>query len=157
MNPSWRIRPLQLSDIEAILAIQSASPEAAQWGAADYRRICAGEGTGVVVEAQARLAEGQGSVTGFLIGRAVSDEFEILNMAVRPENRREEAGSWLLAEAVEKARAAGAKTIFLEVRESNQGARAFYERHGFCVAGRRPQYYTSPAEDALVLSRTLRT
>jgi ribosomal-protein-alanine N-acetyltransferase len=57
--------------------------------------------------------------------------------------------------AVEAAAAAGARRAFLEVRESNAGARAFYSKMGFVEAGRRKNYYREPAEDALLLSRTL--
>jgi len=49
------------------------------------------------------------------------------------------------------ARAVGARRATLEVRESNAGARRLYERLGFYVGGRRPGYYTSPVEDALIL------
>ena len=148
MTSPWRIRPLEPRDIETVLAIQAASPETAQWSAADYQKVCAGNGYGVVAEEQGRIA-------GFLVGRTNLDEFEILNTAVRPEDRRCRAGSLLLADALEKARAAGAKAAFLEVRESNHAARAFYEHHGFRLAGRRPRYYANPVEDALVLSRPL--
>ena len=146
MTSSCRIRPLDRCDIGTILAIQVASSETAQWSAADYEKICAGSGYGVVAEEQGRIA-------GFLVGRTNLDEFEILNAAVRPENRRTGIGSLLLADALEKGRAAGAKAAFLEVRESNHAARAFYEHHGFRLAGRRPRYYANPVEDALVLSR----
>jgi len=49
----------------------------------------------------------------------------------------------------EVARAERAEAIFLEVRESNQAARAFYERHGFQPSGRRARYYSQPNEDAI--------
>jgi ribosomal-protein-alanine N-acetyltransferase len=45
--------------------------------------------------------------------------------------------------------------VFLEVRESNGGARALYASRGFEVAGRRAKYYRKPVEDALVLRREL--
>jgi ribosomal-protein-alanine N-acetyltransferase len=41
----------------------------------------------------------------------------------------------------------------LEVRRSNDPARALYERFGFSVAGVRANYYSKPVEDALVLWR----
>ena len=148
MTSSCRIRPLDPRDIQTVLAIQAASPEAAGWSAGDYQKICAANGYGVVAEEQGRIA-------GFLVARTNLDEFEILNAAVRPENRRTGIGSLLLADALEKARAAGAKAAFLEVRESNHAARAFYEHLGFRLGGRRPRYYANPVEDALILSRPL--
>ena len=49
------------------------------------------------------------------------------------------------------ARAAGCRAVLLEVRASNDAARALYTRHGFTTAGRRRRYYTAPVEDALVM------
>ena len=48
------------------------------------------------------------------------------------------------------ARARGAKAVFLEVRESNQAARALYEKWAFLESGRRRRYYQEPDEDAIL-------
>ena len=48
--------------------------------------------------------------------------------------------------------ARGARTVWLEVRPSNQAARALYRAVGFAAAGVRRGYYRRPPEDALVLS-----
>jgi len=45
----------------------------------------------------------------------------------------------------------GARRVLLEVRESNQVARAFYDRWGFKASGRRRRYYRDPVEDAILL------
>jgi ribosomal-protein-alanine N-acetyltransferase len=55
---------------------------------------------------------------------------------------------------VEGAISRGVRRVFLEVRESNGGARAFYSGLGFAQQGRRRKYYQDPVEDALLLSRT---
>jgi len=44
----------------------------------------------------------------------------------------------------------GTKSIFLEVRKSNQAARAFYEKWGFIQTGYRSRYYRDPLEDAVL-------
>ena len=62
-------------------------------------------------------------------------------------------GSAVLRHVLEKARQLGATRATLEVRASNEGARRLYERLGFSVAGVRPNYYSSPVEDALILWR----
>jgi ribosomal-protein-alanine N-acetyltransferase len=41
--------------------------------------------------------------------------------------------------------------LFLEVRTSNDAARALYASRGFVPVGRRRAYYRDPLEDALVL------
>jgi ribosomal-protein-alanine N-acetyltransferase len=53
----------------------------------------------------------------------------------------------VLAEAV----AAGLTRATLEVRRSNDAALRLYQRFGFAIEGIRPDYYTQPVEDALVL------
>lgn len=142
------VRRLSAADIEAVLAIQGPCREASQWSRDGYARAAAGEFPAWVATIDACVA-------GFLVIRAAADEVEILNLAVEAPSRRQGVASQLLAAAVEASRAAGAKRAFLEVRESNAGAIAFYQRHAFALAGRRPRYYSNPPEDALVLRRSL--
>ena len=49
----------------------------------------------------------------------------------------------------------GSRCLTLEVRASNVPAIALYEKLGFSQAGRRPNYYRNPREDALILRKTL--
>lgn len=134
--------------MEAVLAIQAACPEIAQWTAWDYDRVARGEMAGwVAVEGPA--------VTGFLVARRLSSELEILNFAVQADSRRCGIGAALLVAALQWAQTFRATHAILEVRASNLAALRFYERHKFEVAGRRPRYYTAPVEDALLLTATL--
>jgi ribosomal-protein-alanine N-acetyltransferase len=95
-----------------------------------------------------RVAVRHGIVAGFLVSRqTVPGEREILNLAVDREHRR--AG---VATALLKAEIASAPgDYFLEVRESNRGARELYHRLGFRDDGRRPNYYDEPTETAVVM------
>jgi ribosomal-protein-alanine N-acetyltransferase len=103
----------------------------------------------------ALVAERDDDVGGYLIGRAVAEEAEILNLAVMPEERRHGLGSRLLEAGLSALAAAGAQRVWLEVRESNAAAQALYQRRGFTAAGRRARYYKNPVEDALVLRMPL--
>jgi ribosomal-protein-alanine N-acetyltransferase len=76
----------------------------------------------------------------------------VQNLAVVSAKRRRGVASILLTVALERLSAAGARSVWLEVRESNQEAIAFYERHGFRRADRRPGYYSSPPDAALILT-----
>ncbi len=143
------IRALQSRDVEAILAIQTACPEIAQWTAWDYDRVARGEMAGWI-------AENGAEVTGFVVARRLSNDLEILNFAVELNSRREGIGAALLGEALQWAQTFQATSAMLEVRASNLAALRFYERHKFEVVGRRPRYYTAPVEDALLLTATLR-
>ena len=82
---------------------------------------------------------------------AVLDEAEVLNLAVSPSCRGLGVGGMLLDAALSEAAAAGATSVFLEVRESNVAARALYASRGFTEISRRSRYYRKPVEDALVL------
>ena len=47
----------------------------------------------------------------------------------------------------------GRGDVFLEVRVSNHGAKALYQRLGFAENGVRRDYYDNPVEDAIVMRR----
>lgn len=142
------IRKLAASDVPAVMTILQASPAAAAWSRESLLQL-------EPVASSAWVAERDGIVTGFLIGRSAADEFEILNMAVSGAHRRRGIGSKLLECALEFSRQAGIARVYLEVRASNGPAIALYKRHGFTECGRRSQYYRDPVEDAILLSLCL--
>jgi [ribosomal protein S18]-alanine N-acetyltransferase len=149
-SAGFTIRVLEPRDTEAVLSIQAASPEIAQWSLWDYDRVARGEMAGWA-------AEVEGQVAGFLVARRIGTDLEILNFAVRPSERRHGIGGSLLEAAISWAKTYNAEKALLEVRASNLAALRFYERHNFEVAGRRPRYYTAPVEDALLLTASLRS
>jgi [ribosomal protein S18]-alanine N-acetyltransferase len=92
-------------------------------------------------------------VIGFCAFWLVFEEIHINNLAVRPRFRGAGIGTRLLRRVLTEARRLGARRATLEVRASNTGARRLYERMGFYVAATRPNYYSNPVEDALILWR----
>jgi len=138
-----KLHPLRKSDLDTVLAIQSASPEAAQWSREQYETsLSDDEHSGGLV------AELDDSLVGFLLYRSNGPgEAEIMNLAVHPLARQRGIAASLL-DALRR-QLAGA--IFLEVRASNRAARALYERSGFVLVGRRTNYYRDPVDDALVM------
>lgn len=84
-------------------------------------------------------------------------EGHLLNLSVAAAHQRRGHGASLLAEAMRLARKGGAHDLFLEVRPTNAGAKALYERFGFRQVAVRPSYYPAHGgrEDALVLTRAL--
>jgi len=140
---------MESRDVDAVVAIQSASSEIAQWGAADYDLAHRPTTFGWVAEQEQR-------VIGFLVVRQALDEIEILNIAVLPGLRRQGIGTQLLSTALKDASHRGAMDAYLEVRASNSRAIEFYKHHGFRMLDRRAEYYASPCEDALVLALHLK-
>lgn len=78
------------------------------------------------------------------------DELEILNLAVRPEERRKGFGRRILGMALQVARKMGMQKVLLEVRVGNHAAIGLYQDSGFRQVGVRPCYYTDTGEDALI-------
>ena len=127
------------------MELERESPTAAHWSPTHYEAI-------ITVPAGLRLLlviEDQ-HVEGFLIARNIAREWEIENILVAIAFQRRGFASQLLRTLLDIARGNGAQSVFLEVRESNQAARAFYEKLGFCQAGRRSRYYRDPVEDAVL-------
>lgn len=91
---------------------------------------------------------------------AAVGESHVLTLCVHPDSRRNAYGRRMLQHLLAQARNLGADTCFLEVRPSNEAARALYYSMGFVQVGERRHYYPSETgssfrEDALILSLTL--
>jgi len=85
----------------------------------------------------------------------VLDEGHITNIAVHPEFRRCGAGSMLLNELLKEAGLRGIKALTLEVRKSNEAAKALYRKYGFEEKGFRKAYYADNNEDAIIMWKRL--
>jgi len=97
------------------------------------------------------VGENGATPLGYIVGRAVIDQGEILNLGVTLSARRRGIGTALVRRLLEDFGRRGVVSAFLEVRESNLPAQQLYESFGFAAVGRRPRYYQRPMEDAVVL------
>ena len=93
------------------------------------------------------------TVAGYVGSQSVMDEADMMNIAVSPDYRRQGIGQALVERLVTELSAVGVRCLALEVRLSNEPAKALYEKLGFALAGRRPNYYRNPKEDALILRK----
>lgn len=133
-------------DLDAIYTLLTMCPGAAIWSKTGLEEICARYPSHSLV---ARDGE---EILGFIAGRTVADEGEILNLAVQPCYRRRGVGKALAEGLLKGFSQAGVARVFLEVRESNRGALAFYFKLGFQPVGRREGYYHQPDEAAVILA-----
>lgn len=101
--------------------------------------------------AVALVAEDELGISGYVLGRVVVDQAEVLSIATAARRRRQGIGGALLGAALAAMAERGATAVWLEVRLSNVVARAMYAGAGFFAAGLRRGYYRQPPEDALVL------
>ena len=94
---------------------------------------------------------------GYFILLVAAGEGHLLNLSVASARQRAGHGSALLKDAMRLARNRGAQHLFLEVRPSNEGAKALYDRFGFRQVAVRRGYYPAHGgrEDALVLTLAL--
>lgn len=90
-------------------------------------------------------------ISGYMSVIATKYVFEIINIAVKREQRNHGFGYMLIEKAKELAREISADTIYLEVRKSNEPAKNLYLKAGFISDGERKGYYAD-GEDALLLS-----
>jgi ribosomal-protein-alanine N-acetyltransferase len=148
-----RVRRADAADIPLMMELESNSPAAAHWSRPQYEGLFLETGNRERAECLAWIAEDESEapeVFAFLVAHRVDSEWELENMAVAGSSRRRGVGTRLLGEFVAHARAQQGSGILLEVRESNQSARAFYGKAGFEETGFRKSYYSNPTEDAIL-------
>lgn len=143
----WRVdRVRETEDLAAVLELQTTSftnpwtAEALRW-----------ELEHSPVSRLYVLRDEEGVPLAFCACWLLVDELHINSLAVAPGRRRAGIATGLMREVLRAAREEGAARATLEVRRSNEAARGLYERLGFVVEAIRPDYYTNPREDALIL------
>ncbi len=152
--PSITVRaagPLDVSVISAMHADCFTDGLGGQaWDQAAIAKVLAMPGAYglLAVEAVSDMSGDWVPPAGFVLGRAVSGECEILSLGVPRCWRRRGLGRVLLRAAVERACETGARRAFLAVAEDNAAARGLYLAEGFAVVARRPAYYRRPAGQA---------
>ena len=101
------------------------------------------------------VAEKIGKIIGYCIVYTADDEADIARIAVLKESRRFGVASELIHALDVICWENQIQIIMLDVRVSNDEARAFYEKHGFTQDGIRENYYKNPIEDAILMSRAV--
>ena len=146
------VQLLSAADIEAVIEIERLS-NSHPWTERNFHDALA---SGYLC----LVARDHGAVSGFAVARLLGDEAELLLIAVTPEMRRQSVALLLWIELAERLQASGARTVHLEVRESNLTAQAYYRSRGFTQSGVRPKYYPNGAheserEDAVLMKVSL--
>ena len=95
---------------------------------------------------------------GFLIGRVIDQDAEILNVIIHSDYRRLGTASKLIGIFEKEAKDAGSLRWFLEVAESNSAAKKLYSALGYLKVGQRNNYYKfvdGRKDDAAILSKEI--
>jgi ribosomal-protein-alanine N-acetyltransferase len=98
------------------------------------------------------VAEVDEKIVGMIVVWLIVDEAHVATIATHPDFRRKGIAKRLLAHALRKLIEQGARSSFLEVRESNLAAQELYRKFGYEETGRRPHYYKDNDEDAILMN-----
>jgi len=118
------------------------------WSEAVFKEFLGRNGSVVLAAAS------EGTVVGYVTGAYVLDQADIYNIAVTADCRRKGVGDALLWEFFASL-PADVKTVGLEVRESNGAAISMYKKNGFETVGMRKNFYSSPRENAVLMTKQL--
>ena len=93
-------------------------------------------------------------IVGFCIASEVLDECHLQNISVKKDFRHKGVGRYMFSILFQRSKLFDIKNTFLEVRESNLGARNFYDKLGFREITKRADYYeTGNGREAAVILR----
>ena len=140
------IRPMEEGDISAVAALEKAC-FSDPWSENSVRSELSNPLSLWLV------AEKGGALAGYIGSQSVLDAADMMNVAVALDARRGGIAEALIGSLIAQLDANGVRSLSLEVRVSNDAARALYEKLGFSEVGRRKNYYAKPKEDALILRK----
>ena len=146
----YEIVPMDRSHVPQVAALEKAC-FSAPWSEASLANVLFDpQASFIVAEAE------DGCILGYAGLHVIVDEGYIDNIAVEEDARGHGVGSALL-DVFCRFGQAHLAFLTLEVRESNEAAIGLYQKYGFEEVGRRKDYYQSPKEDALLMTRKFST
>ena len=137
------MRPMRLSDMSAVCAMERATFRA-PWSPSAYSRALADAHHSFFV------AEIEGALVGYAGLWVEGNQAHIAKVAVHEDCRRRGVGTSLLQHLLDHARRLGLAQAYLEVRRGNLAAQTLYRRLGFRFERVQVGAYPDDGEDALV-------
>jgi ribosomal-protein-alanine acetyltransferase len=150
-NESFKIEKTSAENIPALVQIEIEN-NLSSWGEKGFENEIKNSNSVLLV----CLEKKSKKTLGFILARLITPEFEILNIAVLNEHKRQGIGGALLQSVIDIAVKNECSDCWLEMRETNFRARGFYQKFGFIEAGKRKNYYTNPREDAILFKLNLK-
>lgn len=141
------LRPMRLTDLPAVMALEEELFAPDTWTAAMYRDELAQTDTRHYL-----VAEDDGAVVGYAGLIAYDDEAHVATIGVTAARQGRGIGAQLLDALLTEADRRS-PVVLLEVRADNEHAQELYRRRGFAEIGRRRGYYQPSGEDAVVMKR----
>ena len=150
-DPEWIVSPMTADDLSAVHNIEQQTPSPWSMGQLEGDFF-----TTTGLQLVCRLVE-NGRTCGFIIGRTVADEAEILKIATDRDYRRRGVAKQLIRAFLSQLKERGIKSCHLELRAANLPARRLYEKFDFLVTGSRKNYYSEPNDNAVCMSLNIQT
>lgn len=150
LAPRLQRRAMTVRDLDAVAAVE-ASAYSFPWSRGNFTDSLA---SGYLAEVLVGAQEG---VVGYFIAMAGVDELHLLNITIAPPWQGLGLGRELLQAVAQHGRDLGLASLWLEVRQGNERARALYRGLGYAEVGLRRAYYPAAGrrEDAVVMSLVL--
>ena len=131
-------------DLDTIVEIESSSMSC-PWSRDSYKEAMDSDHAFIMVATESD------SCVGFAVFYLTVPESELPDIVVAESHRDKGVGKALLDASLRELTSRGVDTVFLEVRVSNERAKALYEKVGFEEIGRRKYFYSDPVEDAICM------
>ena len=144
MNPT--IRKMTVADIPAVVNLDQQS-FSLPWPERSFRFELTDNPA-----SRCWVADMNGQIIGMIVVWLIVEEAHVATVATHPDYRRQGIGTRLLSHALLSLLQEGARSSFLEVRESNLAAQEMYRKFGYSASGRRRRYYRDNDEDAILMS-----
>lgn len=144
------IRPMELRDVDSVMAIAAGLAYAPRWDRATYEAALGSNDRRIAL-----VAEMSAAMIGFAVASLVIPDAELETIGIATEWQGKGVGRQLLEALVQALRERGVTKVMLEVRDSNAAAQGFYRSHGFEESGGRTGYYIDPKEDAALMQLLL--
>ncbi len=144
-----RIRRMLLTDLDAVVAIER-EVFLFPWTRGNFSdSIDSGY--------QCLVLEQDGHLFGYGVMIIGPEEAHLLTLSITAGSQRKGWGESLLRHFIHVAKEQRARSMFLDVRESNRAAARLYERIGFKQIAKRKDYYPAMGgrEDSLVMELML--
>ena len=109
----------------------------------DSKRVCIG-----VIDIETK------KLLGLCSAWLILDELHITSIAVDPIHQRKGLGKFLLSDLIKRSSLLQTNRIYLEVKDTNEPAKAFYKAMGFLIVGNRINFYND-GSDALIFTKQL--
>ncbi len=142
---------MTIDDFAAAEAIEHAAYTSG-WSPTDFERELRTNAVARYVILERLEPDGSAGAVGFAGLWLQFDEAHVVTVAVLPGEQRHGYGRLLVHALLVVAEAAGLADATLEVRVSNEAARALYRRYGFFEVGERKRYYEDNNEDAVIMT-----